>query len=132
MTKTPTPVTIDDIEEIIQSKSSMIFPTQSDEVHQNIIDDGINEILTARGKEYGEFTSQAQITQSLKIMMRDAPNWDRLTSDKKEALEMIAHKIGRILNANANAELRDSWVDIEGYAHCVSRTLPRGKDNETV
>jgi hypothetical protein len=46
--------------------------------------------------------------------MRRTPGWKRLSKDKREALEMIQHKIGRILNGNP--EFHDSWHDIVGYA----------------
>lgn len=81
----------------------------------------IESVLEERGNRYGEFTSHAKITQDLKFIMRQSPNWPLLTEDKKEALEMIAHKIGRILNGDP--EYKDSWVDIEGYIHLVSVTL---------
>lgn len=80
-------------------------------------------ILTERGNRYGEFDVHAAITQEIKGVMQDSPNWkaNRLTPDMKEALEMVAHKIGRILNGDPF--YKDSWVDIEGYAHLVSKTL---------
>jgi hypothetical protein len=53
--------------------------------------------------------------------MTDTPNWEKLSLDKKEALEMIQHKVGRILNGDP--EYHDSWYDIEGYARLVSKTL---------
>ena len=36
---------------------------------------------------------------------------------QREGLEMIAHKISRILNGDPNYD--DSWVDIAGYAQLV-------------
>lgn len=53
--------------------------------------------------------------------MSDSPNWAALSDDKREALEMIAHKIGRILNVDPN--YHDSWHDIIGYAKLVENTL---------
>ncbi len=81
----------------------------------------IESVLKERENRYGDFTGHAKITQDLKFIMRQAPNWPLLTEDKKEALEMTAHKIGRILNGDP--EYKDSWVDIEGYIHLVSVTL---------
>ena len=79
------------------------------------------EILDARGKEYGEFAEHARITQNIKAAYKDSPNWNKLPPAMKEALEMNAHKVGRILNGNmAN---KDSWQDIEGYTKLVSDTL---------
>jgi hypothetical protein len=53
--------------------------------------------------------------------MIDSPNWENLTDDKKESLEMIAHKIGRILNGDP--EYKDSWHDIIGYTTLIESTL---------
>ena len=39
------------------------------------------------------------------------------TDTHLEALHMIFHKIGRLVNGNPNH--RDSWVDIAGYAQLV-------------
>ena len=83
----------------------------------------ISETLAERGTRYGEFAEHARITQDLKSAMRDTPRWIYLTDAQKEALEMVAHKIGRILNGDPN--YHDSWVDIEGYVNLVSRELPR-------
>jgi hypothetical protein len=81
----------------------------------------IIETLTERGKRYGKFTGHADITQALKYLMRDTPKWQALRADQMEALEMIAHKIGRVLNGDPN--YADSWVDIAGYATLVADRL---------
>lgn len=74
----------------------------------------IDDTLKDRGSKYGEFKDHAHISQSLKDIMRAVPGWGRLSKDKKETLDMIQHKIGRILNGDP--EYLDSWVDIIGYA----------------
>lgn len=81
----------------------------------------IEATLTERGKRYGKFSDHANISQSLKDVMRAAPNWGRLKADQKEALEMVAHKIGRILNGDPN--YGDSWHDIGGYTKLVEDDL---------
>lgn len=81
----------------------------------------ITEVLEERGKRYGEFVDHAFITQSIKRAMVNSPNWKRLSDDMKEALEMIAHKMGRILNGDP--EYIDSWTDIVGYAKLVEDYL---------
>lgn len=75
--------------------------------------------LNERGQRYGDFGKHAQITQDLKAVMADTPNWETLTPSAKEALEMIAHKIGRILNGDPT--YADSWHDIAGYATLVEK-----------
>lgn len=77
----------------------------------------IHEVLTERGSRYGPFKGHARITQALKQDMRCRTNWDSLTDSQQEALEMIAHKIGRILNGDPN--YLDSWIDIVGYTQLV-------------
>jgi hypothetical protein len=78
-------------------------------------------ILKERGSRYGDFATHAEITQNLKFVMQNTQKWDRLKEDQKESLEMIAHKIGRILNGDPNYD--DSWVDIAGYATLVANRL---------
>jgi len=81
----------------------------------------VDDILKERGREYGSFREHAEISQALKFTLHNSHNWNKLTWDKKEALEMIAHKIARILNGNPC--YRDSWIDICGYSKLVSDTL---------
>lgn len=82
---------------------------------------GIEATLAERGTRYGAFTEHARITQNLKRAMTDSPNWARLGDDKKEALEMVAHKVGRILNGDP--DYHDSWHDMIGYTKLVADTL---------
>jgi hypothetical protein len=49
----------------------------------------------------------------------------KLDDDQSEALEMIAHKIARILNGDPNYV--DSWLDIAGYATLVAERLNGNK-----
>lgn len=81
----------------------------------------IDQTLAERGQRYGEFDEHARITQNIKRAMIDSPNWTKLSDDKKEALDMVAHKIGRILNGDP--EYHDSWHDLVGYAKLVADAL---------
>lgn len=81
----------------------------------------IDQTLAERGARYGEFDEHARITQNIKRAMIDSPNWTKLSDDKKEALDMVAHKIGRILNGDP--EYHDSWHDLVGYAKLVADAL---------
>ena len=83
----------------------------------------IDSTLDERGSRYGDFEEHAFITQDLKAVMQETPNWDLLKADQKEALEMTAHKIGRILNGDPN--YIDSWHDIIGYIRLVEQRLER-------
>ncbi|MCA9183776.1 MAG: hypothetical protein KDA51_20080 [Planctomycetales bacterium] len=81
----------------------------------------ITETLNQRGNRYGEFNRHAEITQNIKKAMQDSPNWATLKPWHREGLEMIAHKIGRILNGDPNYD--DSWHDIAGYAQLVEQIV---------
>jgi hypothetical protein len=85
-------------------------------------------ILEERGNRYGKFTDHAAVTQKLKFIMRThmGPRYDRLAPDQQEALEMIAHKVGRIVNGDP--DYHDSWADIAGYAKLVADRLETGKE----
>ena len=86
----------------------------------------IDKVLHERGTRYGEFKNHATITQSLKNEM-SVDGWNRLADDQKEALEMIAHKIGRILNGDPS--YIDNWIDIAGYAQLVAQRLENEKNS---
>lgn len=88
--------------------------------------EGIDAVLAERGSRYGKFTGHAKITQDLKLVMKNTGNWGKLANDQKEALEMVAHKIGRILNGDPNYD--DSWIDIGGYTKLVADRLTSGKE----
>lgn len=78
-------------------------------------------LITERGSRYGKFKDGADIMQSLKDIMRDVDGWNNLTASQKEALDMIQHKIGRILNGDQTYD--DSWKDIAGYATLIVNEL---------
>lgn len=81
----------------------------------------IDGVLAERGSRYGSFDRHSNITQGLKRVMVGSPKWATLADDQKEALEMIQHKIGRILNGDPS--YIDSWTDIIGYTRLVEKRL---------
>lgn len=83
----------------------------------------INEMLDGRANRYGTFIGHANISQYLKDAMRRLEKWDSLVDDQKEALEMIQHKIARILNGDPT--YADNWIDIAGYATLVANRLEK-------
>ena len=74
----------------------------------------VTEILEERQSTHGTFSEAATTVQRIKVIMRSTPNWDKLSNAQREALEMIQHKIGRILHGDPNH--LDSWQDIQGYS----------------
>ncbi len=83
----------------------------------------ITATLQERGSRYGRFTDHARITMSLKRVIHEAivEREKVVADDQLEALHMICHKIGRIINGDP--DYADSWHDIAGYAQLVADRL---------
>ena len=83
----------------------------------------VDQTLTERGDRYGKFVNQASASQALKNALSHQLRirQKHLDPDMQEALEMILHKIARIINGDPN--YTDSWHDIGGYAKLVEDRL---------
>lgn len=77
----------------------------------------IEEVLNKRQATYGSFTKNAEVSQMLKYFMAQGTNYKQMPTAHREALEMIVHKIARIVNGDPN--YIDNWVDIIGYSQLV-------------
>jgi hypothetical protein len=80
----------------------------------------IEKTLKQRQKTHGDFATHAKISQQLKAVLWEH-DFQELDADQIEALEMICHKIARVLNGNPNHH--DHWHDIAGYATLVGDRL---------
>lgn len=83
----------------------------------------VDAVLDSRAKDYGKFIEGAEIMQMLKRLVHNYIE-DRgtpLAFDQREAIDMIIHKLGRIINGNPDKV--DHWVDIAGYATLVADRL---------
>ena len=78
----------------------------------------IRDTLGSRRSTHGDYTDHARVTQSFKRVMEREAGWQRLNDCQREALAIIAHKIGRILSGNPH--FHDHWHDIAGYATLVA------------
>ncbi len=85
--------------------------------------DEIDALLAEREKTHGNYLSHAIIVQGLKKKMRDTAYWYRISPQHKESLEMIAHKIARILAGDPNH--KDHWDDIAGYARLGANSIKK-------
>lgn len=88
--------------------------------------ENIDTTLSERGERYGKFEDHAVIAQRLQDVMRnarDGQGWHYLAPDQKQALTVIADKIARMLNGDA--DYRDNWHDIVGYAKLVDDRMLR-------
>lgn len=83
----------------------------------------VDETLDNRAQDYGKFKDGAELMQGIKRLLADhaAKHNRTFADDQWEALEMIVHKIARIVNGNPDKV--DSWVDIAGYATLVADRL---------
>lgn len=80
----------------------------------------MQELLAQRHKTHGDFGANAAASQDFKRTMHRW-NWEHLSDLQREALDMIALKISRIITGNANEH--DHWRDIAGYATLVESRL---------
>lgn len=71
-------------------------------------------LLGERGKTHGDYGAQARMTQKIKNTFRSGQNWENLNDVQRDALEMAAVKIGRILTGDP--DVADHWDDLAGYA----------------
>lgn len=73
----------------------------------------VDAILEERGGRYGTFESNARTCQRLKNVLHSQEGWYRLSYVQREAVEMMMHKISRLVNGDAT--YLDTVVDISGY-----------------
>ena len=123
-------------------KAGMVFPPRSEQLatlapalpmpedSQKLVqtgiemyEDGVDVTLDARAVDYGKFIEGAEVMQMLKRVVQNAlSNRDKvLAHDQAESMDMIIHKIGRIVNGNP--DVVDHWLDIAGYAKLVADRL---------
>jgi hypothetical protein len=77
-------------------------------------------VIPNRDHQHGGIEAVGMVAQNLKHTMRSGVNWTRLSRGEQEALDMVAHKIGRILSG-ANPHDPEHWEDVAGYAQTVMR-----------
>lgn len=81
----------------------------------------LSALLADRGTTHGDFISSSRTMQKFKRAARRSPNWERMDSSQREALDMILHKIGRVLHGDPRH--KDHWDDIAGYATLAAQEL---------
>lgn len=81
----------------------------------------VQDTLATRGEQYGQFKDVAALSQELKDVYYGGASYGKMDAIQREALDMIASKIARILNGNPHNY--DSWHDIAGYAELVAEWL---------
>lgn len=82
-------------------------------------------LVAERHKTHGDWRDNATCAQDLKavirarLAVREAQGQAPLSPTQLESLEMICHKIGRIVAGDAS--FADHWDDIAGYAKIANR-----------
>jgi hypothetical protein len=88
----------------------------------------VKSLLSERNGRYGSFEGHAHLAQKLKRIMHNSPNWGLLTDVQREGLDMIQHKIARMLNGDPN--YLDNVVDIVGYSMLVKEAMEKAYGSE--
>jgi hypothetical protein len=86
------------------------------------------DLLAQRHKTHGSFADNAAMSQRLKRVLRGSANWERLNCEQREALEMIALKLSRLLSGDPT--LPDHVHDICGYAELLARATEAARRAE--
>ena len=73
-----------------------------------------------RDHKHGGLIAVGDTSQQIKIAIRVSRNWHLLPNSGREALDMIAHKIGRILSGADPCD-PEHWEDVAGYAQAFMR-----------
>ena len=89
----------------------------------------VEKMLKERGDKYGEYGEFARTCQALKREVRSNMGWYKDMPDYiHESIDMILHKITRIVNGDAREE--DNLLDIIGYAEIALKELRKEKKKE--
>lgn len=82
----------------------------------------VEATLQERGSRYGDFSEHARIAQAIKRELHSGLRSPELTDVQRQALEVIADKMARIVCGDPNYQ--DNWHDIQGYARLAEERLP--------
>lgn len=82
----------------------------------------VAQTLAERGPRHGpSYLVQSSVAVAIKEALARGVNWASLAADQREALEMQAVKMARIVSGDPN--FPDHWHDIGGYAKLVEDRL---------
>jgi hypothetical protein len=73
----------------------------------------IDKTLQERLHTHGDFRINALVSQQLKAVVKNTPNWSSMSPVQHEAIEVVLAKIARICVGDAN--FKDNYRDIIGY-----------------
>jgi len=83
----------------------------------------LQAMIQKRNEFYPKYSGMALVSQELKSVMRHhlADLDCRLDAEIQEALDMMAHEMGRIISDNPNSF--SAWANIAFYAQLVANKL---------
>lgn len=76
------------------------------------------QIIAARHETHGDYGDTALMAQGLKDALRHGAGWSVMAAPHREALELIATKLARIVTGDAS--FKDHWDDVAGYAKLIA------------
>ena len=79
------------------------------------------KVLKERGETHGDWLSVSHTAQDIKNIIAMGDNYNSMSPAQREALDMIATKIARIVNGDPN--VKDHWHDIAGYATLAEQEI---------
>ena len=71
-------------------------------------------LTDTRKQSHGKIQDVGEVSQKLKAITRTSKNWEVMSNSQREALDLIVHKMARILVGDP--DFKDHWDDIAGYA----------------
>jgi hypothetical protein len=108
------------IEKIPEGMTWEVLEWRNAKAAERLVPRNVGEVIANRQGTHGVFKETSVTIQNIKDEMRRSPNWLMMKEYHREALDMLAHKIGRILHGDP--DFCDHWDDIAGYAQRVSKT----------
>lgn len=82
----------------------------------------VDETLKARQNVHGNFSDNSSYSQQFKNIIEESQTGKvRMSDVQRESLDMIVHKIARILAGDPNHA--DHWHDIAGYATLAEQRI---------
>lgn len=73
-----------------------------------------SHLTDTRKQSHGKIQDVGEVSQKLKAITHTSKNWETMSNSQREALDLIVHKMARILVGDP--DFKDHWDDIAGYA----------------
>ena len=83
------------------------------------------KLIATRHATHGVYRHVCELDQATQKAWRNSQNWEHLTDVQRCSLQMISHKIARILSGDPFFD--DHWKDCSTYAELARRSLEEEK-----